>query len=123
MLISLLFSVSLLPSTAGSRRDCGGQSKPQTQPKLYVVPFTEMADPPALPKVDLNSCPFEGCQFGKWIANKARRGSIQLGKRAKIVSKLQKGDEVTALTGINLTIKPAKGIFTQDSPMFGAKQG
>ncbi|HSB74032.1 MAG TPA: hypothetical protein VLC12_00200, partial [Terriglobales bacterium] len=43
---------------------------PQQPPaaKPHIAPSTLMPRPPSLPKVDLNSCPFEGCQFGKWRA-------------------------------------------------------
>jgi len=123
MLIPLFFSLSLLLQRPAVGAIAVDKSKPQTQPTPYVVPFTEMPNPPSLPRVDLNSCPFEGCQFGKWTANTSVVVFTTWKSERKVVAKLQKGDEVTAVTGVNLTIKPAKGIFTQDSAMFGAKKG
>jgi hypothetical protein len=123
VLITLLFSVSLLLQRPAVGAIAVDKSKAQSPPKQYVVPFTEMATPPSLPKVDLNSCPFEGCQFGKWTADKPVTVYSTWKTGRKPIAKLQKAEEVIALTGINLTIRPAKGIFSQDSPMLGAKKG
>lgn len=37
---------------------------PQLDPSLTP----QKAPKPALPKIDENACPFEGCQFGLWTA-------------------------------------------------------
>lgn len=89
----------------------------------FVVPFTPMAKAPDLPKVDHNSCPFEGCRFGKWTARSAVKVFSSWRSDRKVVAGLSKGEEVTALTGVSITIKPGKGTFTRDVPMFGAKAG
>jgi hypothetical protein len=57
-----------------------------------------------------------------------RRGkrslSTQLGApAARRIADLRQGDEVIALTGVNLVLQPGKGGFTRDVPMFGAKIG
>lgn len=93
------------------------QQSPQTP---YVAPYTPMPDPPALPKVDLNSCPFEGCQFGKWTARARVVVYSTWESGRKPIATLEKGDELTAITGVNVVLEPGKGIFDRDVPMYGA---
>jgi len=68
MLISLALTISLLLQQGAIGAIALETPRQQTERKPYVAPFISMPDPPKLPKVDLNSCPFEGCQFGKWKA-------------------------------------------------------
>ena len=99
----------------------GPQEPPKTEP--FVARFTPMPQPPELPKVDLNSCPFEGCSFGKWTAlNPVDVFSSWRADHKQIV-RLQRGEVVTALTGANIVLEPARGIFTRDVPELGAKAG
>lgn len=95
----------------------------QHQKTPYVASYTPMPDPPKLPKVDLNSCPFEGCQFGKWTATDKVTVYSTWESGRKPTATLEKGDEVTALTGVNLVLEPGKGIFDRDVPMYGAVKG
>jgi hypothetical protein len=95
----------------------------QPAPKPYVAPYTSMPQPPKLPKVDLHSCPFEGCQFGKWTAkSKVVVYSTWVFGR-KPIATLAKGDEVTALTGVNVVREPGKGVFDRNVPLYGASKG
>ncbi len=82
-----------------------------------------MAAPPKLPKVDLNSCPFEGCQFGKWTARTrvVVYSTWQSGRQP--IATLSAHDEVTALTGVNIVLQPGQGIFDRDVPRYGAAKG
>jgi len=43
-------------------------------PQLNPALTPQKAPQPALPKIDQNACPFEGCQFGTWTA----REQVQL---------------------------------------------
>jgi hypothetical protein len=81
------------------------------------------APQPRLPKVDMNACPFEGCQFGTWTA----RDSLPIFKtwqtKGPPVRWLKKGDRVTALTGINITFEPARIEVTTPITNYDLKQG
>lgn len=108
----------LLQSTAIVR-----EAPQQAAPKPYVAPYTAMPQPPKLPKVDSNSCPFEGCQFGKWTATAKVVLYSTWESTRKPVASLAKGDEVTALTGVSVVFEPGKGTFDRDVPMYGASKG
>lgn len=116
MLLPLAFAF-LLQSTAIVR-----EAPQQAAPKPYVAPYTPMPQPPTLPKVDLNSCPFEGCQFGKWTATAKVVLYSSWESARKPVASLAKGDEVTALTGVSVVFEPGKGTFDRDVPMCGARK-
>lgn len=119
MLLPLAFALSfLLPSTAMI-----AEAPQQSAAKPFVAPFTPMAEPPKLPKVDLNSCPFEGCQFGKWTARAKVVVYSTWESTRKPVATVAKGDEVTALTGVNLVLEAGKGVFDRDVPTYGALKG
>ncbi len=120
MFFSVALAFALLWQTAVLVPDTTAKPQPQ---KPWVAPFTVMPQPPRLPKVDLNACPFEGCQFGKWTARKPVTvySSWQPGR--KPVATLQPGEEVTALTGVSLVLEPGKGMFDRDLPLYGAKKG
>ena len=97
---------------------------PQQPPaaKPHIAPSTLMPQPPSLPKVDLNSCPFEGCQFGNWRATASVIVYSNWNSARKPVATLAKGDEVTALTGVSLILQPGKGTFERDVPAYGARK-
>lgn len=98
-------------------------SSEQPEQRPYVAPFILMPEAPKSPKVDKNACPFEGCRFGKWTANtNVIVYSTWETTRAPLAS-LSKGDDVTALTGVNIVFQPGKGIFDRDVPTYGAKKG
>ncbi len=119
MLVPLALAFSfLLQSTAIVR-----EAPRQATPKPYIAPYTAMPQPPALPKVDLNSCPFEGCQFGKWTATAKVVIYSSWESTRKPVASLAKGNEVTALTGVSVVFEPGKGVFNRDVPMYGASKG
>jgi hypothetical protein len=120
MLFRLGLTVSLLLQTAVIAPDASQQ---QPEQKPYVAPFIAMAEPPKLPKVDLNSCPFEGCQFGKWTAKVTVVVYSTWESARKPIATLSKDDEVTALTGVNVVLQPGKGVFDRDVPLYGARKG
>ncbi len=120
MLLPLAFAVSFLLQKAAIAVDAPAQ-QPTQQP--YVAPFVSMPDPPKLPKVDLNSCPFEGCQFGKWTAKATVVVYSTWESARKPIATLAKDDEVTALTGVNVVLEPGKVVFDRDVPLYGASKG
>jgi len=61
---------------------------------------------PVLPVIDPNACPFEGCTFGKWkVTKESAMYSTWQGGRTE-AGKLHPGEEVVALTGVHITLKP-----------------
>jgi hypothetical protein len=95
----------------------------QAAPNRYVAPFTLMPRPPKLPKVDLNSCPFEGCQFGNWTATRKVVVYSGWNSTRKPIATLRNREKVEALTGVNVVLRPGKGTFGRDVPLYGAKKG
>jgi hypothetical protein len=92
---------------------------PQLDPSLTP----QKAPQPALPKIDENACPFEGCQFGAWTAN----DQVQLYSTWKTDHKpfvtVAKGEAVTAITGIYITFEPSEIQVTAPMPNYGLKPG
>jgi hypothetical protein len=92
---------------------------PQLDPSL----MPKRAPKPVLPKMDKNACPFEGCQFGAWTAT----DNVQLFSRwtedRKPVTTISKGEEVTAITGVHITLKPSEIQVTMSMPDYGLKPG
>jgi hypothetical protein len=92
---------------------------PQLAPELTP----HKAPKPALPKIDENACPFEGCQFGAWTA----REKVQLYSTWKDdrqpLGEVQKGEEVTAVTGIHITLQPFEIQVTAPMPDYDLKPG
>jgi hypothetical protein len=117
-----LLLICIIAQARGAIMAAPAPAQPE-QKEIFVAPFIPMPAPPALPKVDLNSCPFEGCQFGKWTAEQTVKMYSSWRPEREEMSQIAKGQEVTALTGVNVVIQPAKGVFTRDVPMFGAKAG
>jgi hypothetical protein len=65
-----------------------------------------MPHPPDLPRVDENACPFEGCQFGRWIALRQVELYDTWRSSRKPLRRIQMGDTATAITGVHVTYKP-----------------
>ncbi len=91
----------------------------QLSPALTI----EKAPKPALPRVDRNACPFEGCQLGKWKAREPVRIFSTWKPGRKLVGVLRKGDDVTALAGIYVTFEPNEYRVTFPMPQYGLKPG
>ena len=78
---------------------------------------------PALPKIDQNACPFEGCQFGKWIVHERVQIYDTWKSGRKLLRALSRGEEVTAVTGIHITFQPAEIHVTAAIADYGLKPG
>lgn len=78
---------------------------------------------PVLPKVDYNACPFEGCQFGKWVARQRIDIYDTWTSKRRRIGTLQKSEEVNALTGVHMTYEPAVIRVTAPMPDYGLKTG
>jgi hypothetical protein len=86
-------------------------------------PNKSTAQEPALPVVDYNACPFEGCTFRKWVV--AHDSSIFSSWKddRKPVSRLKKGEVVTGLTGVHITYEPDRVKVSQRIPELGLQPG
>src|SRR5689334_8237624 len=78
---------------------------------------------PTLPKIDHNACPFEGCQFGKWTAVQPIPIYSTWQAKRKLLRNLEKGETVTAITGIHITFEPTEIKVTAPMPQYGLKPG
>src|SRR5262249_41668321 len=83
----------------------------------------QKAPKPALPKLDRNACPFEGCKFGKWTVREPVRIYSTWKTERKPLLTLSKGQAVTALTGIHITFEPSEIRVTAPIPQYGLKPG
>jgi len=83
----------------------------------------QKAPKPLLPKVDEHACPFEGCQFGKWTAQQSVPFYSTWRPERKALRTITKGQTVTALTGIYITIVPGDIEVTAPIPDYGLKPG
>lgn len=119
MLVPFILATWLLLQQAAVRVEAAPH---QAEQKPFVAPFVAMAERPKLPKVDLNSCPFEGCHFDKWTATKQILVYSTWEPARKQIATLQKGDEVTGITGVNIVLQPGKGVFDRDVPQYGASK-
>jgi len=59
-----------------------------------------------LPYYDYGACPFEGCEYGEWIANENLTILKEMNEASAISFQIQKGERVTAETGVVITTKP-----------------
>jgi hypothetical protein len=78
---------------------------------------------PALPVIDMNACPFEGCTFGKWTV--IRKSPLYTTWKAdrRVIGTLVKGQVVKGITGVHITRKPDVIHVFQAIPELGLKPG
>src|SRR5438105_4994279 len=115
-----VFAFAILQAVGAIRVD---NSRPPQEQKPFVAPFVAMPTPPALPKVEFNACPGEGCQFGKWTARQAVTVYSTWTAKRKPLAHLKPGEKVTAITGVDIVLSASHGVFDRDVPEFGAKKG
>jgi hypothetical protein len=80
-------------------------------------------DKPLLPKVDENTCPFEGCQFGRWTAREPVQLYSSWKSDRKPLQSLRKDEAVDALTGVHITLEPSEIEVTEPLAEYGLKAG
>jgi hypothetical protein len=83
----------------------------------------QKGNPPTLPVIDQDACPFEGCTFGEWTLRKQtplyttwKADRVQIGN-------LIKGQKVNGLTGVHVTRKPDTIQTQVDIPELSLKKG
>jgi hypothetical protein len=92
-------------------------------PQLDPALTPHRALKPALPKIDENVCPFEGCQLGAWRAISAVQLFSSWKEDRKPVTTLSKGEAVTAITGVHITFVPSEMQVTALIPDYGLRPG
>jgi hypothetical protein len=84
---------------------------------------SQETNPPALPVIDHDACPFEGCTFGEWSAKK-RNAAVHHVKADRVqIGNLIKGQKVDGLTGVHVTKKPDTIRALVDMPELSLKKG
>ena len=92
---------------------------------LLVCAALSAAQPPAspgppVPYEDKGACPFEGCVYRTWTANRTVVVRTQRRADAPIAFRLTKGARVQALTGVVVTTKAGRVEFSEP---FDTRQG
>src|SRR5438034_1651310 len=72
---------------------------------------------PRMPYVDWGACPFEGCVYREWIAE--RTATVRTARRrdAPVAFRLSPGDKVVALTGVVITTEPGIAEFSREATL------
>jgi hypothetical protein len=79
---------------------------------------------PALPVINLNACPFEGCKFRKWIVIKdVALYSTWKEEGRKPVVILKNGVVVNGITGVHITYEPDRIQVLQPLPELQLQTG
>lgn len=96
-----------------------GWQRPTLPEQVHAV----AAKRPALPVVDTNACPFEGCKFGKWtvIRKSVMYTTWKADRRA--IGTLAKGQVVIGITGVHITREPDVIHVFEAIPELGLRPG
>jgi len=68
---------------------------------------------PPMPYEDLGACPFEGCVYRQWTANRVVAIRVERRTGARVAFRLKKGEKVTAVNGMVVTTRPGRVEFGQ----------
>ena len=49
--------------------------------------------------IDIGACPFEGCQYGKWMARQDITLYAEKDPKSQVVARIKRGEKVIAVTG------------------------
>jgi hypothetical protein len=85
------------------------------QPKIMSAP--------ALPFYDWKACPFEGCSYRQWTAQKQIVVYNTWKQDRQPIAQLSKGDSVVGVTGVVITFKPGVIRLDRDLPEQNLKRG
>jgi hypothetical protein len=78
---------------------------------------------PALPYVDRDACPFEGCAYREWTAPKSAIVYDTWEEKRRQVARISVGEKVTGLTGVVITFRPGVIRMDRDLPEQHLKRG
>ena len=73
-----------------------------------------------MPIVDAAACPFEGCHYGRWTTTDVVTVRRSRSARSPVVLRLTKGEQVTALTGAVVILRPGRVEFTEPTDLASA---
>jgi hypothetical protein len=81
------------------------------------VPAPKLMPEPALPFEDPKACPFEGCAYRQWTAQKEVAVYDTWKPSRREIAKIATGEKVTGVTGVVVTMKPGVIRLDRDLPM------
>jgi hypothetical protein len=84
---------------------------------------TAQSKRPELPFFDWNACPFEGCTYREWTAQKPVVVYDTWKRTRQQVAKLAASEKVVAITGVVITYKPGIIRMDRDLTHDGLKRG
>lgn len=64
-----------------------------------------------MPFEDDGACPFERCQYGEWTARTTVEVRAERRANAPVVFRVQRGERVTAQTGVVVTLRAGRVLF------------
>ena len=65
---------------------------------------------PPIPYLDRGACPFECCTYRRWTVEKDTVVYTQRSTTSAVAFRVKKGEHVTGVTGVVMTVKPGKVI-------------
>ena len=113
IMISRLMCIMFMATLAIAQQQSTAQS---------AGPEGSLAEP-ALPVIDQQACPFEGCRFGNWKVSKGSTLYSSWQNDRRELAKLTPGQEVTAVTGVHITRSPDRILVKRDLPRLGLQAG
>jgi hypothetical protein len=78
---------------------------------------------PALPFYDWKACPFEGCSYRQWTAQKEIAVYDTWKQDRQAIAQLSKGDSVIGETGVVITFRPGVIRLDRDLPEQNLRRG
>jgi len=90
---------------------------------ICLVHRPKVVSTPALPFYDWKACPFEGCSYRRWIAQKEIVEYDTWKQDRQSIAHLSKGDLVTGVTGVVITFRPGVIRLDRDLPEQNLKRG
>src|SRR5438270_9984968 len=82
---------------------------------FFVSPVTSAQNPkPPIPYFDLGACPFECCTYRRWTVEADTILYKQRSTTSRVAFRVKKGDHVTGLTGVVVTLKPGRAIVKKE---------
>ena len=76
---------------------------------IFQVDQPKLMSAPALPVYDWKACPFEGCSYRQWTAQKQIVVYNTWKQDRQPIAQLAKGDSVLGVTGVVITFRPGVG--------------
>src|ERR1043166_2588911 len=88
-----------------------------------TIAMSPALGPPALPFLDWNACPFEGCTYRRWTAREPVNVYDSWKEGRRRIALLSKGDAVIGIRGLVLTRRPGLIRMDRDLPEQNLKAG